>query len=224
MPLCLAAKSSPRRVDNISPSKFRVRGIFRSAVTAVAKPLVKRNVRPDSITYLTVLMALLAFLVLTITNSQPIYGLLVFLVGFLDGVDGVVAREGNLTSKAGALTDSFMDKVSEVILLSAIAVAFESSSLIGISIPLWVIICIAGWLLTSYSRSRAASLGVTDLDVGLGARSERLLTLVIFALLSFVTWGLIAVTIMGLLTAAYRFYHYKRELLTASDEPQEHHI
>ncbi|MFX1471140.1 MAG: CDP-alcohol phosphatidyltransferase family protein [Promethearchaeota archaeon] len=220
----MAAKSLPRRVYDISPSKFRVRGIFRSAVTAVAKPLVKRNVKPDSITYLTVLMALLAFLVLTIMNSQPIYGLLVFFVGFLDGVDGVVAREGNLTSKAGALTDSFMDKVSEAILLFAIAVAFESSSFAGISIPLWVLVCITGWLLTSYSRSRAASLGVTDLDVGLGARSERLLTLVIFAMLSFVIWGLIVVTIMGLLTAAYRFYHYKRDLLTTSDEPQGHHI
>jgi phosphatidylglycerophosphate synthase len=211
--------SSPRRVDSISPSKFRVRGIFRGAVTAAAKPLVKRNVRPDTITYFTVLMALLAFLVLSIINSQPIYGLLVFLVGFLDGVDGAVARERNLTSKAGALTDSFLDKVTEVILLLAIAVAFESSSILGIPIPLWVLLCIAGWLLTSYSRSRAASLGVTDLDVGLGARSERLLTLVIFALLNLVVWGILVVTIMGLCTAAYRFYHYKQELHTASDAP-----
>jgi CDP-diacylglycerol--glycerol-3-phosphate 3-phosphatidyltransferase len=220
----MEAKSLPRRVISISPSKFRVRGIFRGAVTAAAKPLVKRNVRPDSITYFTVLMALLAFLALTIMNSEPVYGLLVFLVGFLDGVDGVVAREGNRTSKAGALTDSFMDRVSEVLLLFAIAVAFESLFLIGLSIPFWVLLCLTGWLLTSYSRSRAASLGVTDLDVGLGARSERLLILVIFALLSLLTWGLIVVTMMGFCTAAYRFYHYKRELLAASDEPQDHHI
>ncbi|MHA2207929.1 MAG: CDP-alcohol phosphatidyltransferase family protein [Candidatus Thorarchaeota archaeon] len=169
-------------------------------------------------TYITVLLSLLAFLALSIMNSQPIYGILVFLVGFLDGVDGVVAREGNLTSKAGALTDSFMDKVSEVILLFSIAVVFESSSLLGISIPLWVLLCIAGWLLTSYSRSRAASLGVTDLDVGLGARSERLLTLVIFSLLNLVIWGLLVVTLMGLCTAAYRFYHFKQELLSTSVE------
>ncbi|MFW9803074.1 MAG: CDP-alcohol phosphatidyltransferase family protein [Candidatus Thorarchaeota archaeon] len=220
----MGAKSFPRRVISISPSKFRVRGIFRGAVTAAAKPLVKRNVRPDSITYFAVLIAIIAFLALTILNSEPIYGLLLFLVGFLDGVDGVVAREGNLASKAGAFTDSFIDKVSEVILLFAIAVAYESFSFIGVSIPLWVLLCITGWLLTSYSRSRAGSLGVTDLDVGLGARSERLLTLVIFALFSLVIWGLVVVTIMGFCTAAYRFYHYKQELLVASDEPEDHHI
>lgn len=205
-------------MNDISPSRFRVRGIFRRLVTAAASPLVKRNVRPDSITYITVLMALLAFLALSIMNLQPVYGLFVFLVGFLDGVDGAVARESNLTSKAGALTDSFMDKVSEVILLFAIGATFETSSLFGISVPLWVLLCITGWLLTSYSRSRAESLGVTDLDVGLGARSERLLTLVIFSLLSLIIWGLLVVTLMGICTAAYRFYHYKRELLRASVE------
>lgn len=220
----MEAKSLPRRVISISPSKFRVRGIFRGVVTAAAKPLVKRNVRPDSITYFTVLIAILALLALTILNSEPIYGLLVFLVGFLDGVDGVVAREGNLASKAGALTDSFIDKVSEVILLIAIGMAYESFSLFGVSIAFWALLCITGWLLTSYSRSRAESLGVTDLDVGLGARSERLLTLVIFALFSLVIWGLVVVTIMGLCTAAYRFYHYKQALLAASDGPEDHHI
>ena len=184
---------------------------------------MKRNVRPDSITYITVLMALVAFLVLTTMELQPVYGFFVFLVGFLDGVDGFVARESNLTSKAGAFTDSLMDKVSEMIILLAIAVAFEASSILGISVPLWVLLCMTGWLLTSYSRARAESLGVTDLDVGLGARSERLLTLVIFSFLSLVIWGLVVVAVMGLCTAAYRFYHYKRELLEANVEPQDHH-
>ena len=64
---------------------------------------------------------------------------------------------------------------------------------------------------------------MTDLDVGLGARSERLLTLVIFSFLSLVIWGLVVVAVMGLCTAAYRFYHYKRELLEANVEPQDHH-
>jgi phosphatidylglycerophosphate synthase len=187
-------------------------------VTKTAKPLVNRNVKPDSITYVTILMSLLAFLVLSIAKSQLVYGIFVFLVGFFDGVDGVVARESNLTSEAGALTDSFMDKVSEAILLFAIAVAYETSAVLGIPVPLWVLLCLTGWLLTSYSRSLAASLGVMDLDIGLGARSERLLTLVIFSLLNFIVWGLVAVTLMGICTAAYRFHHYKGELLSSSKE------
>ncbi|MHA2141062.1 MAG: CDP-alcohol phosphatidyltransferase family protein [Candidatus Thorarchaeota archaeon] len=210
-------------MNDISPSKFRVRGVFRGLVTAAAKPLVTRNVKPDSITYVTVLMAMLAFLALSIMNSQPLYGLFVFLVGFLDGVDGVVARMSSMNSKAGALTDSFLDKASEVIILFAIAVSYETDSVLGLSIPLWVLLCLAGWLLTSYSRSRAESLGVIDLDIGPGARSERLLTLVVFSFLSFVIWGIVVVTLMGVSTAAYRFYHYKQELVSARSVSQDHH-
>ncbi len=67
--------------------------------------------------------------------------------------------------------------------------------------------------MTSYTRARAEGLGVTDLDIGLGGRSERLLTLVIFSLFGLVLWGLVVVTIMGLCTAAYRLFHYKRQII-----------
>ncbi|MFW9846997.1 MAG: CDP-alcohol phosphatidyltransferase family protein [Candidatus Thorarchaeota archaeon] len=213
---------SSRRWHEISPSRFRVRGIFRGAVTKAAQPLIHRNIHPDSVTYLMVLMALMAFLILTLLHSQVFFGLFVFLVGFLDGVDGMVARAGQRSSRAGGFTDSFLDKVSEAILLLGIGVAYESVSLLGLSISIWIFLCLAGWLLTSYSRSRAESLGVKDLDIGIGARSERLLTLVIFSLLSLLQWGLVVVTLLGLSTAAYRFYHYKREL-EAISQPQDHH-
>ena len=68
--------------------------------------------------------------------------------------------------------------------------------------------------MTSYTRARAEGLGVTDLDIGLGGRSERLLTLVIFSLFGLVLWGLVVVTIMGLCTAAYRLHHYKNQIQT----------
>ncbi|MFX1369679.1 MAG: CDP-alcohol phosphatidyltransferase family protein, partial [Promethearchaeota archaeon] len=107
------------------PSRFRVRGIFRGLVYRVARPLQKRNINPDSVTYLSLLIALVSLLALVLFQSEPLFGILVFTVGFLDGVDGAVAKGAGIASQAGALTDSVIDKVSEAIILTGIALAFS---------------------------------------------------------------------------------------------------
>ena len=194
------------------PSKFRVRGIFRGLVMAIARPLAKRGASPDSITYLSLLFAMFACILLPLTQIQFLFGILVFITGLLDGVDGAVARLNESSSPSGGLTDSVVDKVAEALILTGIALAFPGMTFLGLSISMWVLIALFGWLMTSYTRARAEGLGVTDLDIGVGARSERLLTLVIFSLVGFVLWGLVVVAIMGVCTAGYRLYHYKKQI------------
>ncbi|MBD3407867.1 MAG: hypothetical protein GF411_17235 [Candidatus Lokiarchaeota archaeon] len=202
----------------IMPSKFRVRGLFRSVVIAIARPLVSRNIHPNTVTYFTLLLSLIAFLTLQVTYWQPLFAFLVFLVGLFDGVDGAVARLGSRKSHSGGFIDSVVDKVAEMLILFAILLTYSSETILSLSVPAWSFLCLFGWLLTSYTRSRAESVGVRDLDVGLGGRSERLLTLVIFSLVGFLLWGLVLVTIMGVFTAAYRYYHYQQELLEPNTE------
>ena len=194
------------------PSKFRVRRIFKGLVLWIARPLARAGVRPNSITYFSLLLALLAALVLNLTGSSIVFGVLVFLCGLFDGVDGAVARERNIASDVGAFTDSVVDKVSEVLILGSVAIAFSGVIFLSLPVEWWVILAITGWLLTSYTRSRASSLGVKDLDIGLGARSERLFTLVVFSVLNQILWGLVLVSVMGLLTSGYRFYRYQGEI------------
>ncbi|MBD3157660.1 MAG: hypothetical protein GF309_02620 [Candidatus Lokiarchaeota archaeon] len=192
----------------MSPSKWRLRKIFRRPVLAAARPLARANISPNSITYLALFVSIMAFLSLNLNEIQWLYGILVFLVGFLDGVDGAVARLEERASTQGAFIDSVSDKISEFIILLTIAIAYPSQTIFALSVPLWVLLATVGWLMTSYTRSRAESLGIEDLDVGLGARSERLMLLVIFAVLQLLLYGLVAVTLLGTLTAAYRFHHY----------------
>ncbi|MFW9787600.1 MAG: CDP-alcohol phosphatidyltransferase family protein [Candidatus Thorarchaeota archaeon] len=174
--------------------------------------------RPNTITYVSLLLALLAALILNISGSSILFGILVFLSGLFDGVDGAVAREGDVASDVGAFTDSVTDKVSEVVILAGIAVEFSGQTFLNMLVEWWVIIAIIGWLLTSYTRSRAASLGVSDLDIGLGARSERLFTLVVFSVLNLLLWGLVVVSLMGVLTAGYRFYRYQSDIVNQQME------
>lgn len=198
------------------PSKFRVRGIFRGLVLLIARPLARAGVSPDSITYISLLFALFAFISLPLTQLQVLFATLVFITGLLDGVDGAVARMNDSATKAGGFTDSVIDKVAETLILAGIALAFPNTTLLGLSVSMWALFAVFGWLLTSYTRARAEGLGVSDLDIGLGGRSERLLTLVIFSLVGLVTWGLIVVAMMGLCTAAYRLFHYKRQIIDLS--------
>ena len=198
------------------PSRFRVRGIFRGLVLAIARPLAKRGASPDSITYLSLLFALFACISLPLTQVPQLFGLLVFITGLLDGVDGAVARLNESSSPSGGLTDSVVDKVAEMLILTGIALAFPTTILFGLSVTMWALITLFGWLMTSYTRARAQSLGVADLDIGLGGRSERLLTLVVFSLLGLILWGLVIVALMGVCTAAYRLYHYKMQILCNS--------
>ena len=194
------------------PSKFRVRGVFRGLVLMIARPLARAGASPVSITYVSLLFALAAFISLPLTQIQQLFAILVFITGLLDGVDGAVARINKSASRAGGFTDSVIDKVAEAFILAGIALAFPTTTLLGLSISMWALVAVFGWLMTSYTRARAEGLGVSDLDIGLGGRSERLLTLVVFSLFGFVLWGLVVVAIMGLCTAAYRLFHYKNEL------------
>lgn len=194
------------------PSKFRVRRIFKRLVLLIARPLARAGTRPNTITYFSLLLAFLAAVILIVTGSSIVYGILVFLSGLFDGVDGAVAREQNSESDFGAFTDSVVDKVSEILILGSIAIEYSGLSILGLRIELWVILAISSWMLTSYTRSRASSMGVEDLDIGLGGRSERLLTLVVFSILNQLLWGLVVISIMGVLTAGYRFYNYRNEI------------
>jgi archaetidylinositol phosphate synthase len=194
------------------PSSIRVRGIFKGIILLIARPLARSGVSPDSVTFISLLFAFFAFLSLPLTHSALLYGVLVFATGLLDGVDGAVARLTNTSSSSGALSDSVIDKVSEMLVLSAIALEYQNSSFLGLDVSIWVLLAVFGWLMTSYTRARAETLGADDLDIGLGGRSERLLVLVIFSIFGFLLWGLVVVTFIGLGTAAYRLYHYKKQV------------
>jgi len=202
----------------MSPSKYRVRRIFRWLIQPIGERLAGAGIRPDTVTYVSLQLALLGLVLFLLTQNQWLYALFVFLVGFLDGIDGVVARATGRSTPMGALTDSIIDKVSEIILLLALILGFPNQDVLGVGVPIWGMLCVSGWLLTSYARSRAEALGVKDLDVGLGGRSERLFTLIIFSLFFQVLWGLVVVTFVGVLTATYRFYHYRRELADSNHQ------
>lgn len=112
-------------------------------------------------------------------------GAVVFVVGsILDILDGALARQSGKGTPFGAFLDSTTDRISEGLVLGAIALVFARD---GNEVALGVAIAaVAGSFLVSYTRARAEALGLKG-DVGVGSRAERVV--VITAGLVLAPWG-----------------------------------
>ncbi|MFX1319068.1 MAG: CDP-alcohol phosphatidyltransferase family protein [Promethearchaeota archaeon] len=198
------------------PSRFRLRRVFGPLVRFLARGFIRLNISPNWISAMAFFFACVATLFLILYQWVIIYGLLVFVAGLLDGVDGEVARQTDRASQAGGFLDSVLDRLADVIVLVPFLWLPNPFPEWGLS-WWWVTTAIIGVILVSYARSRAQAAGVTDTDVGLAARSERLFILVLASLLSFfyppiLYLGLIVVAILSHLTVVYRVLYYHRQL------------
>jgi archaetidylinositol phosphate synthase len=164
--------------------------------------------------------------------------LLLLLSGFVDALDGAVARETGKTSSFGGVLDSICDRYSDAIVLFGIILGGWASTL-------WGIIAIVGSLLVSYTRARAEAAGVTQLGVGIAERPERLIILMVVTLLQYFTiigvlfappiffgldnwiaYGVVLVAILAHLTVIQRTISAYRALskLDSESEPADQEI
>ncbi len=198
------------------PSWFRLRRVFGPLVRLTARGFIRLHMSPNMISVLALFLASLAAFVLTLYHWVIFYGLLVFVAGILDGVDGEVARQTDQVSLVGGFFDSLLDRVADVVVLLPFLWLPNPYPQLGPS-WWWVTAAVSGVILVSYTRSRAQAAGVADTDVGLAARSERLFILVVTSVVAFLFppalyLGLILVAVLSHLTVIYRMLCYRRQL------------
>jgi phosphatidylglycerophosphate synthase len=105
------------------------------------------------------------------TGHFPIAGLLVFVSGIADVMDGEVARATETADARGAFLDSTLDRFTEFAAFAGLAYFFASGWM-----AVAVAVALGGSLLVSYTRARGESLGVLC-KVGLMQRAERMILL-----------------------------------------------
>jgi CDP-diacylglycerol--glycerol-3-phosphate 3-phosphatidyltransferase len=97
-------------------------------------------------------------------------GVAVLAAGILDMFDGALARMTGKASKFGALLDSVVDRVSEVVVLLGLLVYYVSTgSDLG---AVLVYVALSGSIMVSYLRARSEGLGI-ECEVGIMTRPER---------------------------------------------------
>ncbi len=102
-------------------------------------------------------------------------GGIAFIVGsIMDTLDGRYSRMSGKGTQFGAFLDSTLDRVSEGIVLAAVAAQFAESG-DDFAVAATVIAVLAS-VMVSYTRARAEALGVTG-DVGIAPRAVRVVIL-----------------------------------------------
>ncbi len=197
------------------------RASIRQAINAyvelpVARGLARLGVSPNAVTFAGLAGAgVSAYLI-----SEGVFwagGVVMLLAGILDLFDGALARATGQDSDFGALLDSVIDRVSEIVVLLGLLLFYtRNGSVEGSAL---VYLAAGGSVMVSYLRARSEGLGI-ECKVGIMTRPERVAALgfgliighwlpnVVLAVLG-------AIAALTILTTAQRLFHTWRSLKRA---------
>lgn len=189
------------------------REIENKVMTLVSNRIVdaisSTSIRPVHLTFTSLLLALVSAFSYYLSRENVylclLGGGLLILSGFLDALDGAVARKKKMETPIGAFLDSTLDKIGE----SAVFIGLIAS---GVVSPLWGSLALASSILISYTRSRAETLNVDLKGVGLMERAERIVLLVIASFLepffkNAINLSMILLTFLSLYTLIHRILY-----------------
>lgn len=136
-------------------------------------------------------------------------GLVALAAAMFDMLDGRVARLRGRETKFGAYLDSTMDRYSDMLLYLGLMVLYARLGHTRLMVLVWV--AAFGGFMTSYARARAESL-IPRCAVGLMERPERVVLLVVGALLNRMVAVLWIIAILSNVTAIQRVVYTYVEL------------
>jgi CDP-diacylglycerol--glycerol-3-phosphate 3-phosphatidyltransferase len=168
----------------------------------LARLLQRWHVTPNMITVLGSALGLGGGIALALGKWSVAVGLLV-VSGFLDGVDGLLARYSQQTSRFGAFLDSVLDRWSDSSIFIGLLIWYSREgmqtqvALAGISL--------ASSVLVSYTRARAEGVGA-QCKRGLFTRLERFAVVIAGLVLNQMSIGLWVISVLSTWTALQRIY------------------
>jgi CDP-diacylglycerol--glycerol-3-phosphate 3-phosphatidyltransferase len=145
----------------------------RGIAEAIAQPLVRLKVTPNTITVIGFLLNVVTALVIA-SGHLSAGGLLLLFSAAFDMLDGAVARVTDQQSRFGAFLDSVLDRYSESAILLGLLYVETKLQHVGTVVLIYAVAI--GSLMISYARARAEGLGL-EAKVGIAPRPERVLIL-----------------------------------------------
>lgn len=196
---------------------------LRPLASRVVNPFVEASARagltPNTLSVTAFALALGAGVAFSFTDTSPWLAMggavLVFCNGWLDLLDGALARRLNVASSTGDLLDHVLDRYADIVVLVGLAAGTDQYGL-GLA-------AVTGVLMTSYLGTQAQAVGLDRVYGGVLGRADRLALIgiggVFYALapghfygLTIIGWLLVLFAVVGHLTALQRFYHALRAL------------
>jgi len=142
-------------------------------------------------------------------------GIVLFVAGAADLLDGLLARTTGKTSSFGAFFDSVMDRYSDFFVFAGLATHFvRNGEIFWFFVTLGIIL---GSVVVSYTKARAENF-IKNCGVGTFGRSERILLLIAGTLVPPLLKLILLVLLVGThATAIQRILHTQK---TLADSPQ----
>jgi archaetidylinositol phosphate synthase len=183
---------------------------LRPQVKVVIDPLaMKLGINPNIITMIGLLVSIIAA-ILFAQGNLLLGAILIGLSGFVDVLDGTVARKQARTTPFGGVLDSTVDRFADAFILIGIIYGGFVDPIIGI-------LALHASISVSYVRARAESEGI-KCNVGIAERPERLVILMAGAFLGYfinpqiMYLAVVIVMVLGYITVLQRLYHTWSEL------------
>lgn len=190
---------------------FKRREKFNSLSVKIGIIFSKLPLTPNQWTLLAFVPAVISAYFL-INESFLLAALLLLLSGFIDLVDGSVARVTGRVTKLGAYLDTIADRYVEAIMIFALL--FVSLPSVYFPIYVWLYVYLFGSMLTTYAKAAAKEKDLVDEEIkgGIMERAERLLILVIGIILasydkSFLSYMIVLLAVLANISALQRIYY-----------------
>jgi CDP-diacylglycerol--glycerol-3-phosphate 3-phosphatidyltransferase len=147
--------------------------------------------------------------VLFATGLFKTAAIVIFFAGFLDMLDGQVARRQNRVTAFGAFYDSTLDRYSDMALYMGLLVYYAVNG--RTSYVILGAVATAGSVMVSYARARAESL-IPLCKVGFMERPERMVLLIIGGLFDRMAPVLCVIAIVSTITVIHRIVYTWQEM------------
>jgi len=184
--------------------------LIRIAARYPGSILAKTRITPDQVTIVGLLAnCAVAYFIARGSLSYLMIGLLIWIAGFFDALDGSVARHMGRVTKFGSFFDSVIDRYSDSVIYLGIAALFLRASNDGY--VMLAIVAMIGSLAVSYVRAKAESLDL-ECEIGIMPRTARIVFLGAAFCVGQVFWGLLIVSVLTHLTALQRIIYIRKEL------------
>ena len=184
---------------------------LRPYLTKFLEPLARRlNINPNLVTLISPFLAIISAIFFAYGNLIG-GALFILLSGFLDVLDGAVARHHDRATPFGAFLDSTMDRFADVIIFIGIIFGGYCHWFVGI-------LAIHSAITVSYVRARAESQGV-ECNVGIAERAVRLIIIMLGAVIAAIfnsnvifTYFIYILVILSYFTVGQRIFHVWKTL------------
>src|SRR6204780_5612805 len=162
--------------------------------------LAATGVNPNFLTFLGLVVNFVAAANFALGKFR-IAALIIFFAGFLEILDGQVARRQNRVTAFGAFYDSTLDRYSDMALYLGLLVYYAANG----QTPYVILgaVATAGSVMVSYTRARAESL-IPLCKVGFMERPERMVLLIIGGLFDRMAAVLWVISVVSTLTVIHR--------------------